>query len=130
MTKRRRGVQRFTPTADDRSRVSTAVAMGLTHAQIAKLIFKENGQPIAERTLRQHFKEELRDGKNAIHVAVAQQIIQRGLTTSDTLLIFYAKCQMGWRDRPPADDAPATADAQAQAQAIRAAVREMDDTVG
>lgn len=105
------------------------MAMGLTHAQVAKLILKSNGEPIAERTLRQHFAEELRDGKLGIHLAVAQQIVQRGLQSSDVLLMFYAKCQMGWRDRP-VEEPGGSRDAQAEALAIRSALRDMDDSVG
>lgn len=130
MTQRRRGVKRFTPTDDDRVRVRNAMAMGLTHAQVAKLILKPNGEPIAERTLRQHFKEELRDGKLGIHLAVAQTIVQRGLASSDVLLMFYAKCQMGWVDRPAPQDPAASPDAQEQAAKIRDALRAMDETVG
>ena len=86
----------FSPTEEERELVRSSVAGGLGIDDLCLLIRKG----ISTATLYKYFKDELARGKAEAHNLVGKTILDRGLKNSDTLLIFYAKCRMGWNDKP------------------------------
>src|SRR5262249_48036039 len=76
----------FAPTPDQQHAVACMVSVGTPHDVIARAI------RISERTLHRH-------GKAEIHAAIGKSITATALAGDKTMMIFYAKAQMGWRAR-------------------------------
>lgn len=87
------GGVKFTPTPDQQHAVSCMVSVGTPHAVIARAL------GISEATLYRHFEHELKDGKAEIHAAIGKSITSMALSGDKTMMIFFAKAQMGWRER-------------------------------
>lgn len=87
------GQPAFVPTLEQRTAVMGLVSIGTEQWVIAEAI----RVPIT--TLRRHFKEELEKGRGIIHARVGGGIVSSALEGNLTAQIFYAKAQMGWRDR-------------------------------
>lgn len=51
-----------------------------------------------DETLRKHYRSELDEGKDEVDALVSESIVSRALGGDTTLLIFYAKTRMGWRE--------------------------------
>jgi hypothetical protein len=69
------------------------ISVGTPHDVIARAI------GVSERTLYRHFEHELKNGKAEIHAAIGRSITAMALAGDKTMMIFYAKAQMGWRER-------------------------------
>jgi hypothetical protein len=57
------------------------------------------GMGIPERTLSRHFAQELATGKLRVHAEIAAAIVAAARKGDKTMRIFYAKSQLGWRER-------------------------------
>jgi hypothetical protein len=69
------------------------ISVGTPHDAIARAL------DISQPTLYRHFANELKNGKAEIHATIAKGITAMALSGDKTMMIFYAKSQMGWRDR-------------------------------
>lgn len=90
-----RGGEAFVPTLDQREGVAQLRSCGWQIPDIAKAM------RIPLRTLERHFKEELTDGAAFVRGMVSRGIARGALAGDKTLMIFYAKSQMGWVDTKP-----------------------------
>lgn len=102
--KRGRGRPPFRPTAKDRRSVLELAGFGLRHEEIVRLVINPTtGRPIDEKTLRQHFADELERGTARVNADVAQSLYRRATSTKGsqavTAAIFWLKCRAGWRER-------------------------------
>lgn len=88
-----RGQPAFVPTEGQRVAVMGLVSVGTEQWAIAEAL------KIPLRTLVRHFAEELAKGRGIIHARVGGGIVASALSGNLTAQIFYAKAQMGWRDR-------------------------------
>jgi hypothetical protein len=68
------------------------ISVGTPHDAIARVL------DISQSTLYRHFDQELKNGKTEIHAAIARGITAMALSGDKTMMIFFAKSQMGWRD--------------------------------
>jgi hypothetical protein len=84
---------KFIPTPDQQHAVACMVSVGTPHDVISRAI------GVSERTLHRHFPHELTNGKAEIHAAIGKSITAMALAGDKTMMIFYAKAQMGWRER-------------------------------
>lgn len=82
----------FTPTPEQRKTVSSMSGFGVPQESIATVI------GIDPKTLREHFRTELDLGIAKAQATMAQSLFSRA-QTSDTLGIFWAKVNLGWKDR-------------------------------
>jgi hypothetical protein len=69
------------------------VSVGTAPAVVARAI------GVSEATLYRHFEHELKNGRAEIHAAIGKGIAAMALAGDKTMMIFFAKTQMGWRDR-------------------------------
>jgi hypothetical protein len=69
------------------------VSVGTAPAVVARAI------GVSEATLYRHFEHELKNGRAEIHAAIGKGIAAMALAGDKTMMIFYAKAQMGWRER-------------------------------
>jgi hypothetical protein len=68
------------------------ISVGTPHDAIARAL------DISLPTVYRHFANELKNGKTEVHAAIAKGITAMALSGDKTMMIFYAKSQMGWRD--------------------------------
>lgn len=87
------GGVKFTPTPDQQHAVSCMISVGTPHDVIARAI------GVSAPTLYRHFGHELKSGRAEIHAAIGRSITAMALSGDKTMMIFYAKAQMGWRER-------------------------------
>jgi len=80
------------PTAATRKLVEKNSGTGLPHEQIAILI------GIDDKTLRKHYARELALGKAKAHAKIGGKCFSRAMKGSDTMLIWWTKTQMRWRE--------------------------------
>lgn len=83
---------KFRPTEEQRDSVKQLRGCGWSPEQIAVAL------RIPERTMYRHFGDELKAGEFEIKSKVSRNIAVGALSGDRTLMIFYAKAQMGWRD--------------------------------
>lgn len=83
----------FVPTEVQRMTVQGLVSIGTEQWVIAEAL------KIPLRTLARHFTEELKNGRAVMHARIGGGIVAAALSGDKTMMIFYAKAQMGWRDR-------------------------------
>lgn len=83
----------FVATAHQRQAVAALVSIGHPYKVISEVL------RIPERTLTRHFSHELKHGRTLIHAQIGGSIVAAALSGDRTMQIFYAKAQMGWRDR-------------------------------
>jgi hypothetical protein len=86
------GKVRFRPTPEQRDSVSQLKACGWTVEQIALAL------RIPLRTLQRYFGDEIQGGEFHVKSRVARNIAVGAINGDKTLMIFYAKAMMGWRD--------------------------------
>jgi hypothetical protein len=72
--------------------VACMISVGTPHFAIARAL------DISQPTLYRHFADEVKNGKAEVHAAIAKGITAMALSGDKTMMIFYAKSQMGWRD--------------------------------
>jgi hypothetical protein len=68
------------------------ISVGTPHDAIARAL------DISQSTLYRHFAHEVQNGKAEIHAAIGKNITAMALSGDKTMMIFYAKAQLGWRD--------------------------------
>jgi hypothetical protein len=84
------------PSDVTRGQVEALAGFGVSHEQIGLVI------GIDEKTLRKWYRRELDVGKAKANARMAQNIFQKALgdgPQAATLAIFWAKTQMGWREK-------------------------------
>jgi len=86
------GGTRFTPTEEQRIGVAGLVALGTRQEVIAEIL------GIVPATLKKYFRDELARGKEKFHSLIGNNINALAAKGDKTMLIFYAKAQMGWRE--------------------------------
>lgn len=94
--KRLGGRPPFVPTKEQRITVEMMASFGIPQDDIAKVL------GISKPTLREHFREELDVGKARTITKVAASLVRQALAGNVTAMIFYLKCQAGWRESPQA----------------------------
>lgn len=99
------GGVKFTPTRDKQHAVARMVSVGTPHDVIARAI------GVSGATLDRHFEHELKNGKAEIHAAIGKSITAMALAGDKTMMIFFAKTRMGWRERPASGAKTSTAKA-------------------
>lgn len=82
----------FIPTNEQREEVKRLVACGYGVTEIALRL------RVPVRTTSRHFQEELKNGRALVQMDVALGIINGAMKGDRTLMIYYSKAQMGWRD--------------------------------
>jgi hypothetical protein len=83
----------FVPTDAQRQRVMDLVSCNFTQQEISI------GLGIPLRTLERHFQDEIENGKVRVHAEIAAGIVEAARQGDKTMRVFYAKSQLGWRDR-------------------------------
>lgn len=105
----------FHPTAEQRQMVEGLTGYGIPQDEIVKLIINPStGNPISERTLHEHFRTELDQGKAKANAKVVAGLF-KNCTTATPLYpgghpasqIFWCKTRLGWRTTDFGEDAPA-----------------------
>lgn len=85
------------PTDVQRLVIAGLVSLGHTNDVIAE------ATKIPRTTLKHHYAHELKHGRRIIHARVGGNIVEQALNKDAkahvTMAIFFAKTQMGWRDR-------------------------------
>jgi hypothetical protein len=95
----------FTPTDEQRLKVTALVAAGVRHEVIVKQIINpESGEPIDPKTLRKAFEEEIRSATADAVAMVANALFEQAMgdgPQSVTAKIFFLKNRAPdeWRDK-------------------------------
>lgn len=103
------GRKPYEPTEADRKLVESAAAFGIPQDEIARLITNpQTGKPLAPKSLRLHFRNELDTGATKANIAVANALFRAATGTGKgavTAAIWWTKSRMRWRgDGAEADD--------------------------
>lgn len=88
------GRKPFVPTDDERNQVETMSGYGVPFEQIAALI--RGG--IHVDTLRDKFSSELVNGKAKANAQIGKGVFQKAMGGDTTAMIWWTKCQMGWKE--------------------------------
>ena len=83
---------KFKPTKAERKEVARLISVGITQEQVAMVI------GITKPTLEKHFRDELDTAMIKAHSKIGKKIFALAMAGDKTLLIFYAKTQMGWKE--------------------------------
>lgn len=59
---------------------------------------------VDEKTLRKHCQRELDRGKAVASSRVGKSLFEQATTGNTAAAIFWAKVQMGWREKAPEED--------------------------
>lgn len=90
-----RGRPKWEPTDKDRKLVESMAAIGIPHADIARVL------GISENTLRKRCKHELATSAAKANAAVGGALYRNALSGNVAAQIFWAKTRMGWRETAP-----------------------------
>ena len=90
------GRKPFEPTDAERKQVEAMSGYGVPFEQIAALI--RDG--IHVDTLRDKFATELVNGKAKANAQVGKGVFQKAMAGDTTAMIWWTKCQMGWKEPP------------------------------
>lgn len=90
------GRKPFEPTDAERKQVEAMSGYGVPFEQIAALI--RDG--IHVDTLREKFPAELVNGKAKANAQVGKGVFQKAMAGDTTAMIWWTKCQMGWKEPP------------------------------
>ncbi len=85
---------KFEPTKQERRDVANLASFGTPQESIAMVI--RDG--ISKPTLEKHFRHELDTAMIRAHGKIGGKIFSMAMAGDRTLLIFYAKTQMGWKE--------------------------------
>jgi len=89
-----RGQQaRFVATEEQRRLVAALRSCGWSQENISL------ATKLPRTTLNRHFAKEMETGEMSIKSKISHNIIEGAMNGDRTLMIFYAKTQMGWKDR-------------------------------
>jgi hypothetical protein len=67
---------------------------GLTNDQISQII------GVSEKTLRNHFSEELRQGRDEVDYMIIDTLFREAMSGNTAALIFWAKTRCRWSEPP------------------------------
>ena len=84
-------------TEQQREDVAVLAELGTPHETIARVL------GIHVQTLREHFSEELADGKEFCRAKVKLKIFKLCMEEDRAMLMFFAKTQMNWRETSNVD---------------------------
>jgi hypothetical protein len=93
-----------TPTPEQRKQVKTLSGFGLNHVQVA------NVMDISRPTLEKYYSEELRKGKDEAIALVTNSLFSNIKKGNVPCILFYLKCQAGWKERDALELTPSTID--------------------
>ena len=93
------GRPQYQPTPADRTIVKLSAAIGIPHDEIAKHL--NNGDGIAAKTLRKHFRQELDHGMYEANLSIAGKLFEMANNCPDLSVrfraaSFWAERRMGW----------------------------------
>lgn len=83
---------RHVPTEESRKQVEACSGWGLRHEHIATLL------GITDKTLRRAYRKELDLGKAKASSNIGKTIYEQAIKGDRTMLIWWSKTQMGWRE--------------------------------
>lgn len=84
---------KYCPSAEDRKKVESMSALGIRQADIAFFM------GINERTLRRHYKDDIRRGVIAASLKVNETLFNLATREKNVAsLIFWCKTREGWRE--------------------------------
>lgn len=117
----------FHPTPEQRQMVEGLTGYGIPQDEIVKMIINPStGNPISERTLHEHFRLELDQGKVKANSRVISGLFKNCTTATPlypgghvTAQIFWAKTRLGWRTTDPEDPPPPPMDERNDLEAAR-----------
>jgi transposase len=89
----KQGVQ-YTPTQMCKFMVKKMCAYGLKNDQISQII------GVSEKTLRNHFSEELRQGRVEVDYMIIDTLFRKAMNGDTASLIFWAKTRCRWSEPP------------------------------
>jgi hypothetical protein len=97
---KRAGMPRFEPDEQQRHIVSMMAGVKAGRHEIARLILNpRTGKPINERTLEQHFAEELATGNARLKVALSRSFFKLVEECSEHSVLFGMRTILGFDDR-------------------------------
>jgi DNA-binding Xre family transcriptional regulator len=82
----------YKPSKEDRARVQLMAAGGMTQESIAKRM------GMTDKTLREHFRQELDFGLSEINTLAIGQLVQQIRAGNMAAICFWLKCRAGWRE--------------------------------
>ena len=97
------GRPRFEPTVADRNIVKNLCAAGLREEAICLNVLNR-GKPIAPKTLRKYFAQELAISKNEVTAMCMSNIVKAINAGEAWACCFWMKCRAGWKERSALDD--------------------------
>jgi len=83
------------PTEESRKSVKAMSAYGIPQDDISEAV------GITGKTLRKHYRDELRGGMIRANAAVAGALYKMAIDGNVTAAIYWTKARMGWSDRGP-----------------------------
>jgi predicted transcriptional regulator len=92
MAKRGPGRPMHEKTKENAAVAEAMSGYGMPHAQIALQL------GICEGTLRKHYSEELARGVPKANSQIAQAMFKKAINGDSTLLIWWSKTRMGWKE--------------------------------
>jgi hypothetical protein len=69
------------------------IATGATLPAIARAL------AVSEDTVSRHFQQEIQCGREDVNTAIGKSIATMALEGDRGLMMFYAKCRLGWSER-------------------------------
>jgi hypothetical protein len=97
--------QRFVATEALREKVRHLAGLGVPQDDIAKIV------GCSPKTLRKRFRDELDRGAAEANAVIAGCLFAAARAGNIAAMIFWMKTRAHWRERPPANDPDADADA-------------------
>lgn len=94
------GRKKFQPTPEELKLAQGLSGYGLTQEQIASLI--RDG--ISVDTLTKYFRAYLNKGKSTACAKIAKRAFDKAMEGDSTMLIWWTKTQMGWRENKDQTD--------------------------
>jgi len=86
------GRKSFDPSEENRLLVEDAASIGITHEDIAKLMY------CSVNTLKKHFEPELMLGALKANIDVGRSLYNEAINGNVSAIIWWTKNRMGWRD--------------------------------
>lgn len=90
----------FQPTDEQRRSVELMAAFGIPIEQMTIIIVDAQNRPIAENTLRKHFKKELETGLVKANTKIARRLFEKADAGDITAIIFWLKTRARWKESP------------------------------
>lgn len=91
----------YAPTEADRTAVLVMTAAGIAQDDIADCLGTHG---ISPKTMRKHFKREMRIGVTRVNGLCSQAIVQAITRGESWACCFWAKTRMGWREKSALDE--------------------------